>query len=84
MNFFQGFDPPKFQNKFKQLVNPLTRSLNNLNQPQPQEQELNIETPTNVRHQFRAFFNKATGKIEGLPPEMKELLKEAEVAAGIF
>lgn len=87
MNFFPGLEP-KFQTKFKEFVNSsksFSRSLTNLSQattPTPQEREMIIETPTNVQHQYRAFFNKATGKIEGLPPHMKELLKEGEISEG--
>lgn len=81
MNFFAGSEP-KFQTKIKDFLNPsnLSQSLSNLNLTTntSNEKELDIEKPTNVRHHYRAFYNKATGKIEGLPPEMTHLLKEAE------
>lgn len=87
MSLFLGFDTPNFQYKFKELVNSsktLSRSLTNISLAtyQSEEKELHIETPTNVCHQYKAFFNKATGKIEGLPPHIKAQLKEADASQG--
>lgn len=88
MSFLSGFETLKFQTKFKELVHnskSLSRSLTNisLSTSPPQARELHIETPTNVRHQYKAFFNKKTGKIEGLPPHIKALLMQAEAPEGI-